>query len=46
MESVWEDRAIMEEEERSQSLDPQGVGNLPQKILKPIDLRPAGASTT
>lgn len=43
MESVWEDWAIMEEE-RGQSLDPQGVGNLPQKILKPVDPRPASAS--
>lgn len=35
------------EEERGQSLEPQGVGNLPQKILKAAEnLRPDGASTS
>lgn len=35
------------EEDRDQSLEPQGVGNLPQKILKAAEnLRPAGASVS
>lgn len=41
---MWEDWAIVKE--RGQSLDPHVVGNVPQKIRKPIDPRPAGASAS